>query len=182
MRIVALAFLLVACSGKKKDQPPPPAPDPAPAKTPPIAEKPKPPKDYNVTCDRILTKDLMDKYFPGRTLDARDTKLEAWSRACMIPEAKGPVGTTVQVSCGEPFVNDETMKKQQEQATQQGFRAIAGVPGWAVRRGGDLRLWDKDASCFVMVHRFTPEEKLQDFARDLEAATGPDDYDKPPKL
>jgi hypothetical protein len=177
MRRALIVFLLVACSGKKKEQQPPPAPQPSPVAIEPAAKKK--PTEINVACERFLTKELMDKYFAGRTLAGGNDKVEGWSRTCKIDDPKQPVGTMIQISCGEPFVNDETMKQQQEQAAQQKFEPVAGVGRWAARRQGNLRMWDKDAPCFFIVSRFSPDDKLVDFARDLEAATTESDFDQP---
>jgi hypothetical protein len=173
MRRVVLLALLAACSGKKKPQQQAAAPSP-PAT---VAEKPR--ADYNVKCERFLTPEIMAKHFAGRTLDPGNSQLESWQRSCAIADPKQPVGTLVSVACGDPYVNDESMKQHQEKAKLEGYEPVPDLGRWAAIRGDSLRLWDKDAPCFFMITRYAPKEKLIELGRDLEKAATESDFDKP---
>jgi hypothetical protein len=172
---VLCMLLLCACSGKKQDRPPARPPDAAPA----FETAAMKPTEINVRCERILTKDLLDRFFPGRVLGSGGPNLETWNRTCTIGAAGQPMGTTIQVSCGDPYVNDESMKAQMAQAARQGFQNVPELGRWAARRGDELRLWDEDAPCLFSIARFQPAERLVELARALEVSTTDASFDRP---
>jgi hypothetical protein len=177
--LTALLSLLIACkkSDKKPDETAAPAGSAAAAPAAAAPAAPAAPAAGKLTCDKVLSKALQDKYFAGATITDNPQPTD-FTAECKIKfsDAAAPEGT-IAVTCHDNMAAamNETIKAIK--GSSKDMKELSGVGKAALTQsvadiGHMVQAWDDDSNCNATV--FVPNAiDAAAFTKDLLASLPP---------